>query len=153
MKICSTRYSADVLLHVLINLLGPCSGVSAWSVSTSSLVKGRHMQPSKRIRGTATCVIRRMRLVYWGVAPTGPAVSRTSLQIITTKILWVMHLFFFKAVNPTNSLPEGVFLSYVSHFLPSLSLSVLCFRTHQSITPQSWWRRGSPFVSCRYLTA
>lgn len=45
--------------------------------------------------------------------------------------------FFFKAVNPTNSLPEGVFFSYVSHFLPSLFPSRCCVSGHTKALPPS----------------
>lgn len=37
--------------------------------------------------------------------------------------------------------------------LTSFSFLALRFRKHQRFTRQSWRRRGSPFVFCRYLTA
>lgn len=67
------------------------SGVSVWNVSTSSSVRARPTLPSKRTRGTATCADRRGRSACWSVALTGRAVCSSSLQIITTKILWVLR--------------------------------------------------------------
>lgn len=136
--------------HVLMNLttllisfyvLRP--GVSVWSASTSSLVKAPPTQPSKRTRGTATCAVRRAFTVSCCVALTGPVVCSTSSQIITIKILWATNF------TTTNLSHWWVFFR---ENLMMLFL-MLCFRTHQSFTPQSWWRRGSPSVSCRYLTA
>lgn len=72
-----------------------CAGVSVWSVWICWWERARRRRPSKKTRGTATCVAPGAPTGYCGDGTTGPSDYNTSSPTTTNKTLWVWQSTYF----------------------------------------------------------